>query len=74
MRFLFSPYASRWKALKDQNFYGGGSYEIFGGYLYFYKASNKEELYKESYHKNKTLHQYDSLRANKAALAWGLEA
>ncbi|KAL1370151.1 hypothetical protein HN51_000459 [Arachis hypogaea] len=53
---------------------GEGSDEIFGGYLYFHKAPNKEELHQESCRKIKALHQYDCLRANKATSAWGLEA
>ncbi|MBA0594529.1 hypothetical protein Gorai_011432 [Gossypium raimondii] len=53
---------------------GEGSDENFGGYLYFHKAPNKEELHRETCHKIKALHQYDCLRANKATSAWGLEA
>ncbi|KAL5677842.1 hypothetical protein ACJX0J_013973, partial [Zea mays] len=51
-----------------------GSDELFGGYLYFHKAPNKEELHRETCRKVKALHQYDCLRANKATSAWGLEA
>lgn len=53
---------------------GEGSDEIFGGYLYFHKAPNKEEFHEETCRKIKALHQYDCLRANKATSAWGLEA
>uniref|UniRef100_A0A804NIQ5 Asparagine synthetase [glutamine-hydrolyzing] n=1 Tax=Zea mays TaxID=4577 RepID=A0A804NIQ5_MAIZE len=53
---------------------GEGSDELFGGYLYFHKAPNKEELHRETCRKVKALHQYDCLRANKATSAWGLEA
>ncbi|XP_077239414.1 asparagine synthetase [glutamine-hydrolyzing]-like [Tasmannia lanceolata] len=53
---------------------GEGSDEIFGGYLYFHKAPNKEEFHHETCRKIKALHQYDCLRANKATFAWGLEA
>ncbi|KAJ7525347.1 hypothetical protein O6H91_17G046600 [Diphasiastrum complanatum] len=53
---------------------GEGSDEIFGGYLYFHKAPNKEELHQETCRKIKALHLYDCLRANKATSAWGLEA
>ncbi|KAJ3616559.1 hypothetical protein Zmor_011831 [Zophobas morio] len=53
---------------------GEGSDEIFAGYLYFHKAPSKEELHKETVRKVKALHAYDCLRANKATLAWGLEA
>ncbi|XP_057865145.1 asparagine synthetase [glutamine-hydrolyzing] 3 [Cryptomeria japonica] len=53
---------------------GEGSDEIFGGYLYFHKAPNKEELHHETCRKIKALHLYDCLRANKSTSAWGLEA
>ncbi|KAH6796641.1 asparagine synthetase 3 [Perilla frutescens var. hirtella] len=53
---------------------GEGSDEIFGGYLYFHKAPNKEEFHKETCRKIKALHLYDCLRANKSTSAWGLEA
>lgn len=53
---------------------GEGSDEIFGGYLYFHKAPNKEEFHKETCQKIKALHLYDCLRANKSTSAWGVEA
>jgi asparagine synthase (glutamine-hydrolysing) len=53
---------------------GEGSDEIFGGYLYFHKAPNKEELHRETCRKIKALHLYDCLRANKSTSAWGVEA
>lgn len=53
---------------------GEGSDEIFGGYLYFHKAPNKEEFHLENCRKIKALHLYDCLRANKSTSAWGLEA
>jgi asparagine synthase (glutamine-hydrolysing) len=53
---------------------GEGSDEIFGGYLYFHKAPNKEELHRETVRKIKALHLYDCQRANKSTSAWGLEA
>ncbi|GBG69620.1 hypothetical protein CBR_g4450 [Chara braunii] len=52
---------------------GEGSDEVFGGYLYFHKAPNKEEFHKELLRKIKLLHLYDCLRSNKATSAWGLE-
>ena len=52
---------------------GEGSDEIFGGYLYFHKAPNGEELHKETVRKLDKLHQYDCLRANKSLAAWGIE-
>lgn len=53
---------------------GEGSDEIFGGYLYFHKAPNAREFHEECVRKLGALHQYDCLRANKAMLAWGVEA
>ncbi|KAK9166595.1 hypothetical protein Scep_001786 [Stephania cephalantha] len=53
---------------------GEGSDEIFGGYLYFHKAPNKEEFHLETCRKIKALHLYDCLRANKSTSAWGVEA
>lgn len=52
---------------------GEGADEIFGGYLYFHKAPNKEEFYKENVAKLNKLHLYDCLRANKSSSAWGIE-
>lgn len=52
---------------------GEGSDEIFGGYLYFHKAPNAEELHKETVRKLDKLHMYDCLRANKSLAAWGIE-
>lgn len=53
---------------------GEGSDEMFGGYAYFHKAPNALEFHKETVRKLKALSQYDCLRANKATMAWGLEA
>ena len=47
--------------------------EIFGGYLYFHKAPNREEMQHELVDKVNALHKYDLLRAHKAALANTLE-
>ena len=52
---------------------GEGSDELFGGYLYFHKAPNAEELHKETVRKLGKLYLYDCLRANKALAAWGVE-
>lgn len=52
---------------------GEGADEIFGGYLYFHKAPNAEELHKETVRKLDKLYQYDCLRANKSLAAWGIE-
>ena len=53
---------------------GEGSDEIFGGYLYFRGAPNKEEFHKETVRRVKNLHLSDCLRANKSTAAWGVEA
>lgn len=53
---------------------GEGADEVMAGYLYFHKAPNSEELHRETVRKVKDLHKYDCLRANKATMAWGLEA
>ncbi|MCB0524243.1 MAG: asparagine synthase B [Lewinellaceae bacterium] len=52
---------------------GEGADEIFGGYLYFHKAPNAEELHKETVRKLEKLHLYDCNRANKSLAAWGVE-
>ena len=48
---------------------GEGADEIFGGYLYFHKAPNAEEFFKETVRKVCALYQYDNLRANKSMMA-----
>jgi len=53
---------------------GEGADEIFGGYLYFHKAPSAEAFHDECVRKLGALHQYDCLRANKAMMAWGVEA
>ena len=53
---------------------GEGADEIFGGYLYFHKAPNSQELHEELVRKLEHLHLYDCNRANKAMAAWGVEA
>jgi asparagine synthase (glutamine-hydrolysing) len=53
---------------------GEGSDEIFGGYLYFHKAPNAREFHDECVRKLGALHQFDCARANKAMMAWGVEA
>jgi asparagine synthase (glutamine-hydrolysing) len=52
---------------------GEGADEVFGGYLYFHKAPNAQELHQETLRKLDKLHLYDCLRANKAGAAWGVE-
>jgi len=53
---------------------GEGADEIFGGYLYFHKAPDARSFHEECVRKLGALHQYDCLRANKAMMAWGVEA
>jgi len=53
---------------------GEGADEVFGGYLYFHMAPNKEELHYETVRKLQKLSKYDCLRANKSMAAWGIEA
>ncbi|CRG95321.1 asparagine synthetase, putative [Plasmodium gallinaceum] len=53
---------------------GEGADEIFGGYLYFHKAPNREEFHRELQRKVHELHIYDVLRANKSTMAFGVEA
>ncbi len=53
---------------------GEGADEIFGGYLYFHKAPDARSFHEECVRKLDGLHQFDCLRANKAMMAWGVEA
>ncbi|KAM0557247.1 hypothetical protein ACHAPJ_005511 [Fusarium lateritium] len=53
---------------------GEGSDEIFGGYLYFHAAPDREAFHEETVRRVKNLHLADCLRANKSTSAWGLEA
>jgi len=53
---------------------GEGSDEIFGGYLYFHKCPNPNEMQAELRDKIAALHLFDCARANKTTSAWGLEA
>lgn len=47
--------------------------EIFGGYLYFHKAPNRDEMQYELVDKVNSLYKYDLLRAHKATLANTIE-
>lgn len=53
---------------------GEGSDEIFGGYLYFHAAPDKNAFHEETVRRVKNLHLSDCLRANKSTAAWGVEA
>ncbi|XP_037032175.1 probable asparagine synthetase [glutamine-hydrolyzing] isoform X2 [Bradysia coprophila] len=52
---------------------GEGADEIFGGYLYFFNAPNHSEFHFELVKRVLALHYSDCLRANKAAMSWGIE-
>jgi asparagine synthase (glutamine-hydrolysing) len=53
---------------------GEGSDEIFGGYLYFHAAPDKNAFHEECVRRVENLHLADCLRANKSTSAWGVEA
>ena len=52
---------------------GEGADEVFGGYLYFHKATGAKAFHEETIRKLDKLHLYDCLRANKSLAAWGVE-
>lgn len=52
---------------------GEGADEVFGGYLYFHKASDARAFHEETVRKLSKLYMYDCLRANKSLSAWGVE-
>ncbi len=52
---------------------GEGADEIFGGYLYFHKAPNDQEMHEELVRKLLALNMFDCARANKSLAAWGVE-
>jgi asparagine synthase (glutamine-hydrolysing) len=52
---------------------GEGSDEIFGGYLYFHYAPNRDEMHRELVRKYSRLYLWDVLRANKVGHAGGVE-
>jgi asparagine synthase (glutamine-hydrolysing) len=53
---------------------GEGADEVFGGYLYFHNAPSTEDFTKETIRRVKLLSTADCLRADKATMAFGLEA
>lgn len=55
-------------------FFGEGSDEIFGGYLYFYKVLDVCEFYDELVCKFDVLYNYDCLCVNKLMMVWGVES
>ncbi|KAI9768284.1 MAG: asparagine synthetase [Geoglossum umbratile] len=52
---------------------GEGSDEIFGGYVYFGAAPDKNSFHKDTVRQVKNLYLSCCLRANKSATTWGLE-
>jgi asparagine synthase (glutamine-hydrolysing) len=53
---------------------GEGADEVFGGYLYFHNSPSHEEFAKETVRRVNLLSTADCLRADKATMAWGIEA
>ena len=55
-------------------FNGDGSDEVFGSYLYFFRAPSDEEFEAESARLLEDIHLYDVLRSDRSISAHGLEA
>jgi asparagine synthase (glutamine-hydrolysing) len=55
-------------------FNGDGSDEVFGGYLYFYKAPSDEAFEAESGRLLEDIHMFDVLRSDRCISSHGLEA
>jgi asparagine synthase (glutamine-hydrolysing) len=55
-------------------FNGDGSDEVFGGYLYFYRAPSDEAFEAESGRLLEDIHMYDVLRSDRSISSHGLEA
>lgn len=55
-------------------FNGDGSDEVFGSYLYFYRAPNDYEFENEVERLLKEIHMYDVLRSDRSISSHGLEA
>lgn len=55
-------------------FNGDGSDEVFGSYLYFYKAPSDYEFESESQRLLQEIHKYDVLRSDRCISSHGLEA
>jgi asparagine synthase (glutamine-hydrolysing) len=67
------------KAVREQSdckvlFNGDGSDEVFGSYLYFYRAPNDTEFERETRRLLEEIHQYDVLRSDRSISSNGLEA
>jgi len=54
-------------------FNGDGSDEVFGGYLYFYRAPSDQEFEEESNRLLKDIHMFDVLRSDRCISSHGLE-
>ena len=54
-------------------FSGEGSDEILGGYYYFKYASSVSDFSMETMRRLRLIHQFDGLRADRCAGAWGLD-
>ncbi len=55
-------------------FNGDGSDEVFGGYLYFYKAPSDEAFEEETTRLLEDIHMFDVLRSDRSISSHGLEA
>lgn len=55
-------------------FNGDGSDEVFGGYMYFYRAPNDEAFEAESERLLQDIHMFDVLRSDRSISSHGLEA
>lgn len=67
------------KAVRERSdckvlFNGDGSDEIFGSYLYFYRAPNDRVFERETNRLLKEIHKYDVLRSDRSISSNGLEA
>lgn len=54
-------------------FSGEGSDELLGGYYYFKYAPNVSDFAMENMRRLRLIHQFDGLRADRCAAAWGLD-
>jgi asparagine synthase (glutamine-hydrolysing) len=71
--WMVSQYIARHSAAKVV-FNGDGSDEVFGSYLYFYRAPTDEAFEAESGRLLQDIHLYDVLRSDRSISSHGLEA
>jgi asparagine synthase (glutamine-hydrolysing) len=71
--WMVSQYIARHSAAKVV-FNGDGSDEVFGSYLYFYRAPTNEAFEAESGRLLQDIHLYDVLRSDRSISSHGLEA